>query len=474
MNNYQAQNAQLYCCQLCSAEYNTEDRQPKDLGCGHSICLPCLKNISPKTGFRCAPCGQERFFAKGVEKTPTNIPLMKIVAARNEQKKGICSQHVNYFKDCVCLEHKCQVCLYCVVYGDHKGHKTSSITEVDEEVNRKVKILEDQLNDFDHSSRYVTNYLKKDRKDLHQKVNNTFETIAKVLNSRRDEILRDVDQIYKHRATKKIKTECLNINIELAESMEKTIMDLRSEEFNEPFFMALEAEEVKMPLTPLKEEYSLLKSECQDFGSYLAGDLQQHCKAVMEKILEIEPLKIDFEPLSPLRELADELEPIPEPTMPLEECQTVPSAEPSTQQAQTIQQTHPPQPPQSGTTAVETAAEIKESSKRSSPQQPTQKQKTPSLPLSDGTNSQNAPVQRRRIKIHVQTPSKYLEIIADVNDTVKRIKNTLEKNEGISAAMEIVYQKRILDESMTILACEIKPDAVLYFGSKEWISDLRI
>ena len=466
MNNCQTQDRDLYSCQLCSLEYNTLDRIPKDLGCGHSICLPCLQKVS-KGNYKCNSCGQDRFFSKGIEKMPTNEPLMRIIEARNRQKNGICAQHVQYFKECVCLDDKCQICLYCVVHGDHKNHRTATIAEINQEVNKKIKNIGDQLNDFDKSSRDITNYLKKDRMELRQTVNETFETLLEALDSQKSEILGDIDQIYKNRITKKIKTECLKTNLELAQSMETTIMNLKSKEYNDQFFMALEVDDIEMPLIPLKEEYSRLKAECQDLNSCFDDDLQQQHQAVLNKIMGIKPIKIDFELSSPLRELAEDLEPVPElDEVPIDECKNVPPPEPVPQQAQLTQ---PPEPIAAVTAAKETPAMVTPQEAPQRPLQSTSIPKTPSLPLSDATNSQSVSVQKRRIKIYVQTPKRLLEIDTDVNDCIKKIKNILNKSEGISTETELVYQKMMLDENSTILSCEIKPEEKLYFGSKDWV-----
>ena len=356
---------------------------------------------------------------------------MKLVEARSKQKLEVCEKHVNYFKDCVCLDHKCQVCLYCTVHGDHKHHRTSTILQIDQEVSNKVKNINDQLDDFDKSSKDITNYLKKDRKELRQRVNKTFDTFLEVLNSQKDQILGDIDQVYKNRITKKIRTECLKVNLVIADSMDKTIMELKSKEFNDPFFMALEGKDMKMDLVPLKGEYSWLKAECQDLNSCLDDDLQQHCKAVLDSIMKIRPIKIDFKVSSPLRGLAEELEPMME------------------------------------------SVEMKEAPEKITRLEAPQKQsqstipKTPPMPLSDATNIQS--VQRRRIKIHVQTPKRLLEIETDVNDCIRKIKNILDKSEGIPTATELVYQKAMLDENSTLLACNIQPEGKLYFGPKEWL-----
>ena len=128
-------------CAVCLDVYNTDDRTPKSMLCGHTCCLQCiLKMVNRKNtkNLKCPLC-QAKFAVPpgGVKDLPTNVTVSKMLellpadannngdADKRKGAKPLCRQHA--YKECVfmCTECKvglCNTCITTMKEGPHYKH----------------------------------------------------------------------------------------------------------------------------------------------------------------------------------------------------------------------------------------------------------------------------------------------------------------------------------------------------------------
>ncbi|KAG7159483.1 uncharacterized protein LOC121877402 [Homarus americanus] len=127
--------AELGCC-VCQERYD-ETRNPRNLGCGHSVCTPCVQEIINRNR-KCPEC-RRPFYAATASSLPVNYPLLRLsrtLAAINLQREqavaspttsgtcilgqsdaGECAAHLSRMV-LRCITCKVWVCQECLVM-DH-------------------------------------------------------------------------------------------------------------------------------------------------------------------------------------------------------------------------------------------------------------------------------------------------------------------------------------------------------------------
>ena len=192
----------LFICRICKK--NMIKREPKDLPCGHTFCLNCIKGLSTKKSpylskIKCPDCDYEfNEPYKGVESLPDNVSLIFMGSTRvsleipnckgcalskgKRPAKYHCSQcDINMCENCeinhkirfkeshelsliqktctskcnnhgepfkyYCIDCLEMVCPICVLYDVHMDHKIKPIEEYCEEFKDSFPYLKTKLNE---------------------------------------------------------------------------------------------------------------------------------------------------------------------------------------------------------------------------------------------------------------------------------------------------------------------------------------
>ena len=105
-------------CPVCAFHYNAQDRRPKSLKCGHSLCLKCLQAILHHQGRLICPIDQDIIWEK-LEDVSDNQAIKDILQAQEVR----CPLHREVMVEGFCLGHMCVVCERC-------GHRQTAGCEV--------------------------------------------------------------------------------------------------------------------------------------------------------------------------------------------------------------------------------------------------------------------------------------------------------------------------------------------------------
>lgn len=202
-------------CSLCSNRYNTTDRIPRFLPCGHTFCNSCLISLLSHPTPEC-PDDLVAIPYPSPELLPKNVSLLKLVS---KSKQFLCADHKKKL-EYVCMTEKMKICSYCALLGSHKDHDVRSLEEVMSEVHMRARCLLDILEMIDKTETEIDNnvmeYLEKVHKkfilkkaEVEEKAQKNFKKLRKL-----------IDQL------EKTTLESLNKNIEYIEMTLQTSKDL--------------------------------------------------------------------------------------------------------------------------------------------------------------------------------------------------------------------------------------------------------
>ena len=102
-------------CQLCNEEYDTDEKKPLILNCGHSFCKQCITNIiTQKTysNLKC-PLDQKELYSNEISSYKINYSLLSIII-----------QYFSFMNRKNRTKFETNEGLY---YGEYKGEKSNNI-----------------------------------------------------------------------------------------------------------------------------------------------------------------------------------------------------------------------------------------------------------------------------------------------------------------------------------------------------------
>ena len=172
-------------CLNCGFAYNEDIRIPILLiGCGHSLCKQCAKNLCNSNLITCVECKKESFI-QSVDTLPINITLLKITKQKQNQTEAkLCEVH-NKVIEGFCEEDNNFLCIDCIFKETHKEHKVSSVIEL---CKKKRSLL----------NKICKNALKNEDnlKDLQCKIKTFRENLINTADSMKKEIKKIYTELY--------------------------------------------------------------------------------------------------------------------------------------------------------------------------------------------------------------------------------------------------------------------------------------
>ncbi|XP_077984751.1 uncharacterized protein LOC144439343 [Glandiceps talaboti] len=217
-----------YYCTICYHGYKRDGQFiPRNLICGHTFCTECLKRLAGQaTSFghvKCPTCKSDTainargsFPSNDVRKLPKNFGLLEILEGlqessllgRNEitgaaagsdcfvdDPRLVCEEHEKETKKVYCMTDKEIICIYCQVYGKHRGHDCQLICKVAEEgrqiLGNYIEMLSkqrDHMNEARKALTDVTFAVRCREEKLIREVTRHFETLRKKLYRRENHL----------------------------------------------------------------------------------------------------------------------------------------------------------------------------------------------------------------------------------------------------------------------------------------------
>ena len=276
MQGSQNMTSEISLCPVCQREYDSSFRTPKILFCGHTVCFDCLNKISfSDDRLKCPFCRKLVPRLSEGNSVPTNFIFLSILESQMQQKKDFCNEHPEYKKDHICLVDRCRICLYCTVYGAHKDHRSLTLKDFSEQVEKKCKELELPAREFENWSQDIDRMFNQEKEALKKHISEGFNKIIKSMNYRQNEMLREIDK-YFSKETRKIKTtEYYMKNMQIIEGLKRQLNEIRASQFDYRQFSVLETLEVGLVQRPMELELDSLKRRINQFSDPIFNNLSQ-------------------------------------------------------------------------------------------------------------------------------------------------------------------------------------------------------
>ena len=132
-------------CPVCYQEFSENENTPRLLPCSHTMCQPCLTELSRSTGRRgrryvvCVECRKKH----AIQTFPQNKYILKLLETKHFNMCQVHGRELSLY----CKEKNCSkaICPICLIEG-HIGHQLADVIDQEKEtLTEKVKDLMDDL-----------------------------------------------------------------------------------------------------------------------------------------------------------------------------------------------------------------------------------------------------------------------------------------------------------------------------------------
>lgn len=111
-------------CPVCVCKFKSSLNLPCILpGCGHTICLPCVKTLFISGSLKCPQCGRVST-SSSAESFPVNFALLEITTS----KESLCEKHGKNI-EAYCEKDRMVLCVSCILEDGHNSHEIMAITK---------------------------------------------------------------------------------------------------------------------------------------------------------------------------------------------------------------------------------------------------------------------------------------------------------------------------------------------------------
>ena len=168
-------------CEVCAEQFSAEKYIPRILQCGHTYCECCLDKLIQRKGIgtaqgslkmnayamrkykftiHCPKCKSITKFTDWRSNTstttlPKNFSYLDLIEnvlensrIADEQKACHCNEHPNYDLEMFCHDEEEAVCLKCTIYGQHKTHEVSKLSDFSDQQKTTIERNRSCLNDM--------------------------------------------------------------------------------------------------------------------------------------------------------------------------------------------------------------------------------------------------------------------------------------------------------------------------------------
>ncbi|CAG9318308.1 unnamed protein product [Blepharisma stoltei] len=142
------------CCGICQQNFDSTQREPRMLQCGHSFCSLCLQELFGR-GIKSCPEDSTAFNVSSVEELPKNFALLKFLTKTVPKVDNkLCINHKKIL-EYICIQDKVKVCASCALFGQHRGHEIKPLDDMVQEITMRAELLLDMLQIIEKSQSSV-------------------------------------------------------------------------------------------------------------------------------------------------------------------------------------------------------------------------------------------------------------------------------------------------------------------------------
>lgn len=136
-------------CNKCKKNFNTNDREPLMLPCGHTCCSTCIQKLSSKNLIIC-PENSKHSTSLPISNLPKNYELLnQLWKSRSQEPKNLCNTHKKTL-DYLCVSDKTKICADCALFGTHKNHDIRQLQASINEIAVKAVYLIGMSQEINH------------------------------------------------------------------------------------------------------------------------------------------------------------------------------------------------------------------------------------------------------------------------------------------------------------------------------------
>ena len=277
-------------CFLCSEPYNTSNKAPRFLQCGHTYCTECCQIILDNKPSEC-PEDSTPITYSSIESIPKNQALLKLLS-----NSKICPIHKNK-QEYVCINCKTQICSRCALMGAHRDHEIKRMEEVKQEVFMQATLLVDMLEIIDKTENELSGTIMVKLEETAEIYDKKRTEIEKLIKSEFMQMRSQIDQLEKS-VLKDLEKHFDDIENVIASSREfPKVIYKQAGEWKDMARNLLESIDTKNqdPSSILFKMLASSNVELFQAGEKLLTDLEGIKDIKIEKIIEdIQALGVEF------------------------------------------------------------------------------------------------------------------------------------------------------------------------------------
>ena len=144
-------------CNICSSNYNSSDKKPRMLICGHNFCDCCLRKQENRL---CSTC---QISYDNLEDLPINYAIMALSENQEDtEEEDMCQVH-KMPENCECSTHKKMICGVCGMIE----HKECDIHFIGEKLStKKRKFNQEKSEEMERTEEAIRNIIVKAAKNI--------------------------------------------------------------------------------------------------------------------------------------------------------------------------------------------------------------------------------------------------------------------------------------------------------------------
>lgn len=176
-------------CEVCAEQFSAEKYIPRILQCGHTYCECCLNKLIKQTRVKVSK--EISVKSKYEYKFKIHCPKCKSITKWNNENRDTsatlpknfsysdlienvlenhCNEHPDYVLDMFCHDEEEAVCLKCTIYGQHKMHEVSKLSDFSDQQKSTIERNRNSLNDMIEDCKNLKAQLEEKNLQIEKKV----------------------------------------------------------------------------------------------------------------------------------------------------------------------------------------------------------------------------------------------------------------------------------------------------------------
>ena len=195
-------------CEVCAEKFaHIEGRVPRVLSCGHTFCESCIEKLDRKIirkesklstylqNFRvsCPRCKNRTTIEGNITALPKNYSFLDLIEEVCENRKKMCAEHQDYVLDMFCHDDSQAICLKCAIYGEHRTHCYSRLSEFCNHKKTSMKYQIDSAECLLRDCQRLREHVEAKQTELENTIKEIEESVTAIFTSIQHEIKETLD-----------------------------------------------------------------------------------------------------------------------------------------------------------------------------------------------------------------------------------------------------------------------------------------